>query len=68
MKARREKEIATRKQMEEDKEKAKLLVKDRLMALDLKAISAASKVRHFGEISLNRGFCDAPTPQIWLNG
>ena len=45
MKSKREKEIASRKQLEEDQKKAKLLVKDRLMALELKAISAASKVK-----------------------
>ena len=41
MKTKREKEIKARKQMEADQVKAKLQLKDRLMSLDLKAISAA---------------------------
>ena len=44
MKAKREREIKAKKQMEADQAKAKLQLKDRLMALDLKAISAAEKV------------------------
>ena len=44
MKNKRDKERANKKKIEQDQEKAKLLVKDRLMALELKAISAASKV------------------------
>ena len=44
MKNKREKEIAIKKEKEQNQEKAKLLMKDRLMALELKAISAASKV------------------------
>ena len=44
MKAKREKEIKAKKQMEADQAKAKIQLKDRLMALDLKAINAAAKV------------------------
>ena len=44
MKAKREKEIKAKKQMEADQAKAKTQLKDRLMALDLKAINAAAKV------------------------
>ena len=44
MKQKREKEIANKMQKEQDQEKKKQLLKDRLMTLELKATHAASKV------------------------
>ena len=44
MKAKREKMIANNRKKKEDEEKAKLALKSRLMALDVKAVNAATKV------------------------
>ena len=45
MKAKREKMIANDRKKKEDEEKARLALKSRLMALDVKAVNAATKVR-----------------------
>ena len=44
MKAKREKQLENMKKKKEAEEEAKLALKNRLMALDAKAASAASKV------------------------
>ena len=46
MKAKRQKEIALKKQKEQDQDRNKLVLKERLLALDLKAIAAVAKVRY----------------------
>ena len=46
MKAKRQKEIALKKQKEQDQDRNKLIMKERLLALDLKAIAAVAKVRY----------------------
>ena len=44
MKAKRQKETALKKQKEQDQDRNKLILKERLLALDLKAIAAVAKV------------------------
>ena len=44
MKAKRQKEIALKKQKEQDQDRNKLILKERLLALDLKAIAAVARV------------------------
>ena len=46
MKAKRQKEIALKKQKEQDQDRNKLIMKERLLALDLKAIAAVAKVSY----------------------
>ena len=46
MKAKRQKEIALKKQKEQDQDRNKMVLKERLLALDLKAIAAVAKVRY----------------------
>ena len=46
MKAKRQKEIALKKQKEQDQDRKKLVLKERLLALDLKAIAAVAKVSY----------------------
>ena len=46
MKAKRQKEIALKKQKEQDQDRNKLVLKERLLALDLKAIAAVAKVSY----------------------